>query len=96
MKRILIVSAVVGFAVPVFWGVLAFVDFNGPEGRLSDLFWDAVYITCPPWLIPEESPLGNWFVTPFLNAALYASIALVAYGLFMLIKGKRQQTPPRS
>ena len=90
MRRILTVSALVGFAMPVFWGGLGFILFNAPEGRLSDLFWDSVYITCPPWLIPEESPLGNWLVTPFLNALLYASVAALAYGLVMVCRSKRR------
>ncbi len=96
MKRILTVSALIGFAMPVLWGGLGFILFDVPEGRLSDLFWDSVYVTCPPWLIPEESPLGHWFVTPFLNALLYASVATLAYGLVVLSRRMRRQSPPRS
>jgi len=90
MRRIAIVSALVGFAVAVLWGLLGFILFNLPEGRLSQVFLGSVYVTCPPWLIPARSPLGNWLVTSFLNAALYASLAIVAYGLVILIRGKLQ------
>jgi len=67
----------VGFTVPIFWGALAFIYFSAPESVWTDLFWDAVYISCPPWLLPENSL--SWFLTPVLNAGLYAVAGYVFF-----------------
>jgi hypothetical protein len=47
-------SGVVGALVPLFWIVMGFLLFNMPQSRASDLFGDAVYITCPSWLLPAD------------------------------------------
>ena len=73
--------AVIGFLVPVFWGALGFIFFNAPESRWTDRFWALVYITCPPWLIPETSLTPGWVIAPILNACLYGSIAMVIVGM---------------
>jgi hypothetical protein len=59
MMRIVLVSMLVGFVVPIFWGVLSFVLFNAPQSPLADLYWDAVHITSPALVITPS---------PFLNA----------------------------
>ena len=90
MKRVVIIGAVIGFAVSIFWGIVGFLLFTAPQSPMVDLFWKAVHITCPPWMIPESSSvLGNAFVTPFLNAALYAGIALTVYALLKPFRSGR-------
>ena len=69
--------AAIGFVVPGFWGVLGFIFFNAPQSSWTDLFWALVYITCPPWLLPETSLAPGWVVAPILNACLYGLIAMV-------------------
>lgn len=59
--------------VPLFWGIMSFVLFNLPEGLFSRLYWDAVYITCPFWIIDGDKAM---FFMPLLNGALYSTIAL--------------------
>jgi hypothetical protein len=74
VKKMVIIASSLGFLVPLFWGIAGFVLFNLKEGFLSDVFWGAVYITCPFWVLP-----GLWgsIVMPFLNAALYGGIAFI-------------------
>ena len=67
-RRPLIVSGIVGFCIPAFWGIFAFLMFNAPEGIFSTVFWDLVYITCPFWRIDGEKAL--WLMPP-LNALFY-------------------------
>ena len=67
--------AFVGFLVPIFWGVMAFIFFTARESRWTDLFWYSVYVTCPPWLLPKNS-LSMW-ITPVANAVLYGLVALL-------------------
>jgi len=76
-NRCVLVAALVGCTVPIFWSVLAFIYFSAPESAWTDLFWDAVYISCPPWLLPENSL--SWFLTPVLNAGLYAVAGYVFF-----------------
>jgi hypothetical protein len=72
--------ALVGLLVPVFWTVLGFLLFNARESRWTDLFWGLVYVTCPPWLLPENS--WSTVLTLGLDAILYGLIALlVSVGL---------------
>jgi hypothetical protein len=65
-------AAAVGFCIPILWGMIAFVFFTAPESTRMDLFWYAVYVTCPPWLLPESS--ASWVLTPVANAILYGLI----------------------
>jgi hypothetical protein len=74
MKRFVLICMLVGFAVPIFWGILSFVLFNAPESPLTDLYWDAVHVTSPAWLITPSSTLGE-VATPFLNALFYGAAA---------------------
>ena len=70
MKRTLILWISVGFFVPIFWGFMAFLLFNMPEGIYSQIFWALVYVTCPPWLLGIPA-----IFTPVLNAILYGALA---------------------
>ena len=71
MKRTILISSLVGFAIPLFWGFAAFVLFNMKESAASNAFWACVYITCPFWFLP-----GLWgsIAMPILTAALYGLI----------------------
>jgi hypothetical protein len=73
-KRVALWMAIGAF-VPIFWGVAAFIGFNARESKWTDLFWNLVYITCPPWLLPET----NWsmVVTPLANAVVYGLAAFL-------------------
>ena len=74
MKRFVTVSTLVGFCVPIWWGVMCFLTFTGPQSPTADMFWEVIHRTCPPCTI--ESPiLGSMFATPFLNALLYGGVA---------------------
>jgi hypothetical protein len=79
-------AAVVGALVPPFWIAMGFLLFNLPQSHASDLFWDAVYITCPSWLLPGWSVLRMCL----LNALLYGLIAF----LVVAILRKRRPTRP--
>ncbi len=85
MKKPLFVCAVIGFVVPLMWGILSFVLFTAPQSRFADLYWAAVYITCPPWGLPA---LWGSIVMPFANAALYAGIAYCLISVRRVISGK--------
>jgi hypothetical protein len=69
--------ALIGFFVPIFWGVAGFILFNLREGLLSRIFWGLVYFTCPFWSLPAD--LIFTILTPFLNAALYGGLALLFF-----------------
>ncbi|MDR1968077.1 MAG: hypothetical protein LBQ32_05210 [Burkholderiaceae bacterium] len=73
MKKNLILFAI-GFFVPIFWGAMGFVFFSAPESLWVDLFWDAVYFTCPFWALPGDFGM---ICMPFLNATLYVCIGLL-------------------
>ena len=72
-----LVGFILGGLVPLFWGVLGFVLFNIPEGRLSRTFWHVVYPTCPFWSIDGEKTL---LLMPLLNGCMYAAIAVAIFG----------------
>src|SRR5271163_1590420 len=71
MKNTIMISAAIGFCVPIFWGFAGFVLFTAHESMWTNLFWNAVYFTCPFWALPGN--LGM-IVMPFLNAALYSCV----------------------
>jgi hypothetical protein len=71
LRRNLVIGFVIGALVLLFWGVLGFLLFNVPEGPLSRLFWDAVYVTCPFWLIEGSRAL---VFMPILNGTMYCAI----------------------
>jgi hypothetical protein len=71
-KRVALWMALGAF-VPIFWGILGFILFNARQSTWTDLFWNLVYITCPPWLLPEND--WSMVVTPLANAALYGIAA---------------------
>jgi hypothetical protein len=80
VKRLVLWSAL-GFSVPIFWGAMSFIVFGARESRSTDLYWNLVYITCPPWLLPENS--WSMWITPIANAFLYALAA------FLILTGLR-------
>ncbi len=82
-----LIWAAVGFAVPVFWGVLSFIFFNAPNSWWTDAYWYLVYITCPSWLVPETS--ASWLITPILNACLYGSVALIIVGIWRGLRARK-------
>ena len=84
MTRTIIVWAIIGAAVPLLWGILGFVLFTMPESVWSDLFWSSVYITCPPWLLPENAL--SWLITPLANGLLYAGLAFLVLGTRRLLR----------
>jgi hypothetical protein len=65
------IGFVVGALVPLLWGVVEFLLFNVPEGSLSRLFWSAVYLTCPFWVIEGNKAL---VLMPLLNGIMYCAI----------------------
>jgi hypothetical protein len=79
------VGFLVGALVPIFWGVLGFLLFNVPEGRLSRAFWQAVYITCPFWRIDGEKAM---ILMPLLNGLMYAGIAFFVVKAFIIVRSK--------
>jgi Mg/Co/Ni transporter MgtE len=81
LKRAIAIAAVAGFLMPVLWGTIAFIGFGTPESTASELFWDVVYVTCPPWLITGPPPLGYGPATALMNAALYGAVVSVCYPL---------------
>jgi hypothetical protein len=86
MKRIY-VAAAIGFCVPIFWGGAGFVLFNAPQSTLTDMFWYAVYVTCPSWLLPENS--ASWILTPTLNGLTYCFLWWVVLALFQRYRRAR-------
>jgi len=78
VQQVGIVGFFVGAFVPLFWGVLAFIFFNAPEGWFSRAFWNAVYFTCPFWTMEGEKAL---VLMPLLNGFVYAAIAVFIFGL---------------
>ena len=81
-KKIFLIWTLVGVAVPIFWGALAFLTFNAPQSKWTDAFWNTVYITCPPWLLPESQ--YQWISsidTPLVNGLLYGAIAVAISSL---------------
>jgi hypothetical protein len=68
------VAAVVGFVVPILWGIASFILFNARESIWTKLYWAAVYLTCPFWVLPG---ITGELLMPFLNAGLYAVLAFL-------------------
>lgn len=86
MRRTVITGMIVGFSVPIFWGVLSFILFNAPESPAVDRYWQLVYITCPPWAIDTSRSSGLTLAIPFFNAVLYGAVAFVGALLVQLIR----------
>ncbi len=75
MIRRSVIWAIVGFCVPIFWGVMSFIFFFAPNSVWTDRYWKLAYITCPSWLLPENG--ASWLITPLVNAVLYGCVALI-------------------
>ena len=71
-KPRVIAAAVIGFLVPIFWGIAAFILFNAGESFWTTVFWWLVYLTCPFWILPGTAGM---LLMPFLNAGLYGLVA---------------------
>jgi hypothetical protein len=71
LERRVPIATVVGFFVPIFWGVAGFILFNAKQSVWTDVFWWAVYVTCPFWVLPGRAGL---LLMPFLNAGMYGLI----------------------
>jgi hypothetical protein len=76
MSRRLVLSAVTGAAVPIFWGVVSMITFNAKESTWSSAYWWCVYITCPAWLLK-----GDWsmVLTPVVNGLMYGILGLCVF-----------------
>lgn len=77
LRRNLLIGFVIGALVPLFWGVLGFLLFNIPEGPLSRIFWGAVYLTCPFWVIAGNKAL---ILMPVLKAPCTAQSSQCSRG----------------
>jgi hypothetical protein len=89
LKKPIIIWGIVGGLVPIFWGVLGFILFNMKQSIWTDLFWYAVYVTCPSWLLPENG--ASWLITPLLNGILYAGVAFL---ILTAVKGRTRPGHP--
>jgi hypothetical protein len=75
MMRRLVLWSVVGFCVPIGWGIASFVLFSAKESIWTTVYWWCVYITCPFWLLPTNT--ATTVLTPFLNALMYGVISFL-------------------
>jgi hypothetical protein len=83
--RTFAIGFVVGALIPLFWGIVAFVLFNLPEGPASRLFWKAVYVTCPFWIIEGKKAL---ILMPILNGIIYGLLFAAIASLIIEFKKK--------
>jgi hypothetical protein len=86
MRRKVLAWSLIGFCVPIFWGVMGLVTFTLPQSIWSDIFWYAVYVTCPFWLLPTMPWWIDEMLMLVLNALLYGAIA---YAVLSLRRGIR-------
>ncbi len=86
MKKRVIWWTILGFVIPVFWGVASFVFFSARESVWTNVYWGLVYVTCPFWLLPSNTT--TTVMTPFLNAALYGGLAF----LFLSTRNARSKS----
>ncbi len=71
MRRKVALWAIIGFLMPLFWGITSFVLFSA-KGTWTTAYWYLVYATCPFWLLPG---LAGEILMPVLNAVLYGTLA---------------------
>jgi uncharacterized membrane protein len=88
MKKHLAVAAMIGFFLPLFWGMLSLILFNLRDPLWTRVFWFSVYATCPGWWMPGGTDLAV-VATPFLNAAAYVA----AVYMFLLVKRRLAGIP---
>jgi len=74
-RKVVLWFGIIGAAIPIFWGTLSFILFNAHESTWTDFYWRTVYLTCPPWLLPESAL--SWLMTPMLNSLLYAGLGFL-------------------
>jgi hypothetical protein len=84
MKRFVLVSAVIGFFVPFWWGVLANFVLTGRQSPATVMFLRKLQMISPVCRL-QVTVIRGGFATPFLNAVLYGgvagAIAIVVRGL---------------
>jgi hypothetical protein len=73
-KRVVMGAAIIGFVVPIGWGLLELLFFNAHDSLWTTALLVAARVTCPPWLLN-----GFWgdIGSPLLNAVLYGVLALL-------------------
>jgi hypothetical protein len=54
MFRRLMWWSVIGFCVPIGWGILSFMLFSAKESTWTTVYWWCVYITCPFWAASDK------------------------------------------
>jgi len=91
MIRRCVIWAIVGFCVPIFWGVISLITFNAPDSVWADRYWKLVYITCPSWLLPENG--ASWLITPLVNAALYGGVAFIILSIAQESRKRNDSEP---
>jgi hypothetical protein len=79
MKGSIKVGAVIGFLMPILWGMASFMLFNLPEGPAADRYWRLNHIFCPFFSFPTIIELP-------LTAGVYALLALL---ITITIRGLR-------
>jgi hypothetical protein len=85
MKRTMtygVIGFIVGALIPLFWTVVSFLAFGGHEGRLTEIYWNCVYFTCPFWRTTED---GALIVISSLNAGLYGLLSIMLYGFISIV-----------
>jgi len=68
VRKYIAFAALFGFLIALFWMILGFLLFNGPNGRIADLYYLGGKLVCP--VFPVTS--ANNAYGPFLNASIYA------------------------
>ncbi len=86
MRRIVMTGMIIGFFVPIFWGVVSLIMFAAPESPAADRYWDIVHITSPSWPIGSSTSSATTVAAPFLNAILYGAVAFVGGLLIQLFR----------
>jgi hypothetical protein len=84
MKKLVIWWAALGFVIPLLWGVVSFIFFSARESVWTNIYWGAVYVTCPFWLLPTNT--FTTVITPFLNGTLYGGLA------FLILNARNKRT----
>ena len=74
MKRFVLVSAVIGFCVPLWWGVLANFVLRSHQSPATVMFLRELQMISPVWRL-QVTVIRSGFATPFLNAVLYGGVA---------------------
>lgn len=85
-RRRVWLAALIGFCVPILWGIVGFVFFSAQQSAWTNAFWIVVYLTCPTWVFPNFGMV----LVPLSNALLYVVLAA------LLGRIRRAHSPPRA